>query len=477
MGLTPKRRRRSAKQPGGVDYISALPDDLLLLILAGLGCTAAAARTSGLSRRWRGLWARLGDISLRDVAFESLAAVLSLVARPPASAISLLEIRVPRQKRRVPREHWPVREDVASLARVAARLAPETVVLALPPKGSNPNPADFHLPCFRRAVSIVLESLPFVLRVPPAAAGGEGDFFPALHTLRLLDCIVVDKELGALLSRCPRLRVLELRHKVTTWPGVRARRIVRSAKLQELVLHSERPWLSSVHIVAPMLKQLTMSFWAHKEATISVSASTMQKVSWRCSYAQNAIGFGLWSLHKLKLETAETPGQLPSLQIYAGNSSHTFSNQKANLANEVEKHTVVEFSDMELHLSTAGHVFGALVLHLLQMKRIRSVLRRLKVVRQSSPEKEACHANCPCEPTDWRTQIIALTALEEVGIYGFQGEDHEYDLLKLVLGSAPMLRRMTVKLSHELSSAKDDPRTKIQDLVAYSSVECLVYLG
>jgi hypothetical protein len=68
-------------------------------------------------------------------------------------------------------------------------------------------------------------------------------------------------------------------------------------------------------------------------------------------------------------------------------------------------------------------------------------------------------------------------ALEEVNIYGFQGEDHEYDLLKLILGSAPMLRRMTVKLSHELSSAKDDPRTKIHDLVAYSSVECLVYLG
>jgi hypothetical protein len=70
-------------------------------------------------------------------------------------------------------------------------------------------------------------------------------------------------------------------------------------------------------------------------------------------------------------------------------SSHTFYNQNANLAKEVEKHTVVEFSDMELHLSTAGHVFGALVLHLLQMKRIRSVLRRLKVVHQSSPV--ICH--------------------------------------------------------------------------------------
>jgi hypothetical protein len=396
-----------------VDHISDLPDDLLLLILAGLGCTAAAARTSGLSRRWRGLWARLGDISLRDVAFSSLPAVLSLVARPPRPVISLLEIRVPRQNRRVPREHWPVREDVASLVRAAERLAPETVVLALPPKGSNPNPADLHLPCFRRAVSIVLESLPFVLRAPAAAAGE----FAALQTLRLLDCIVVDDDLDALLSRCPSLRVLELRNKITTWRGLNKQRTVHSATLQELVVESERAWLSRIDVVAPMLKQLTLSFWAYKEATISVSAPMLHKVSWQCCYGKKATGFGLWSLHMLRLETAHTPGQLPSLQIYAGKvrhtspaqftrvlftrtkfcesdilyltklpfqTSHTFSIEEANLTREIEKHVVLEFSDLELHLSTMGHVFGALVLHLLKMKRNRSVLRRLKVVREGS---------------------------------------------------------------------------------------------
>ena len=243
MGPRPRRRRRSSQgqQPGGVDHISALPDDLLLLILAGVGCTASAARTSGLSRRWRGLWARLGDISLRDVQFHWLAAVLSLVARPPAPVISRIDIHVPRQNRRVPREHWPDRADVATLLRAAARLAPERLRLALPQTGSNPNPGDVHLPCFRRSVCIVLESLPFVLRAP--AAGGE---FATLRKLCLLDCIIVDDDLDALLSCCPCLRVLGLGHKVTAWHrrGVHGRRTVHSATLQKLVVDSERAWLS-----------------------------------------------------------------------------------------------------------------------------------------------------------------------------------------------------------------------------------------
>ena len=45
---------------------------------------------------------------------------------------------------------------------------------------------------------------------------------------------------------------------------------------------------------------------------------------------------------------------------------------------------VAEFSDLELHLSTLGHVCGAFVLHILQMNRIRNATRRLKIFRESS---------------------------------------------------------------------------------------------
>jgi hypothetical protein len=62
--------------------------------------------------------------------------------------------------------------------------------------------------------------------------------FAALQTLRLLDFIVVDEDLDALLSRCPRLRVLELRNKITTWRGLQRKRTVHSATLHRGVRES-----------------------------------------------------------------------------------------------------------------------------------------------------------------------------------------------------------------------------------------------
>ena len=58
-------RRRSTRLRAGADRISALPDDLLLLVLARLRCARAAARTGRISRRWRGLAARLREIVFR----------------------------------------------------------------------------------------------------------------------------------------------------------------------------------------------------------------------------------------------------------------------------------------------------------------------------------------------------------------------------------------------------------------------------
>ncbi|KAF7111085.1 hypothetical protein CFC21_111135 [Triticum aestivum] len=459
------RSRRRSPEPGpgrGADYLSALPDDLLLLVLARLGCAAAAARTGLLARRWRGLWARLRDLAFRDVAFPSLQVALGRVAVPPP-AVSLLEIRVPGKIR-------PAADAVTSLLRAAARLAPEKLVFGLTGHLplQDPNPAGVDLPCFHRATSIVLEWIPFVLRAP--AAGGE---FPALLKLSLTGCKVDD--LGTLLSLCPRLRVLRLKSLI--WLGGDDLTTVHSASLQELVMESI--WTHRVDIVAPILKQLTLSSWAEAQVSISILAPMIQNVSWQWLYDNGTIGFGLWTLEKLRLQTAQRQGQLPSLLIHASSSWYSFTDEAANFAQEIEKHMVTDFFALELHLRTTGHVFGEFVLHFLGLNRIRSVIRRLKVVRvrQGSWGDEACPANCPCDTMNWRTQTISLTALEDLEINGFEAEDHELDFLKLILHSAPMLKTVIVKLSDEISSSDDTITKKCNIFRAYPSVKCNVYLS
>ena len=63
-----------------------------------------------------------------------------------------------------------------------------------------------------------------------------------------------------------------------------------------------------------------------------------------------------------------------------------------------------------------------------------------------------CLENCPCdEPKNWRSHSISLTRLEEVEIYKFKGGDHEIDLVTMILSWAPMLTRMTIRLTHEIN--------------------------
>jgi hypothetical protein len=91
--------------------------------------------------------------------------------------------------------------------------------------------------------------------------------------------------------------------------------------------------------------------------------------------------------------------------------------------------------------------------------------------------KEECPQNCLCHPGDWKVQTITLIALEEVEIDGFEGVEHEVDFLKLVCKSAPMLKKVIVKLPHEDSSSSKIC-TELHDLFrAHSSIESCIYLS
>ncbi|KAF7104708.1 hypothetical protein CFC21_105583 [Triticum aestivum] len=416
-------------------------------------------RTSVLSRRWRGLL--LSGRVLRGVAFHKLEAALGRVS----PAVSLLEIHVAKWACRLPPEQLRASR-VTSLLRAAARLAPEEFVLALRDESTR-NTDDVELPSFHRVTSIVLDAL-FFFKVPASVE------FPVLETMSLSGCMV---DLKALLPQCPRLRVLRIKLTKFWTKGIDL--TVHSALLQELVV--ENKWMRNVDIVAPLLKQMTMSMTSLLDKNISVMAPMMQNVSWQCRYARvlGKTGFGPWCLAKLRLETAERQEQPTSLHIhaYTNNKSYILPVDEDNCKQEIQKHMIAAFSVLKLHLETVGHVFGPFVFHLLGMNRIGSDIHMLRVVLRRSKEKKSCMANCRCDPPNWTTKTISLTALEEMEIDGFEGDDHEFHFLKLVFKSAPILERVTVKLSHEGSSSSDIC-AKLHDIFrAYSSVECCVYLS
>jgi hypothetical protein len=173
----------------------------------------------------------------------------------------------------------------------AARLEPEELVFELPPvfKDNNSPMSFVHLP-----------------------AGVE---FPALETLSLSGCHVC---FDSLLPSCPRLRVLRIRFNEHGFhEHLKNFMSVHSASLQELFVEAENMGIDTVDLVAPELKQLTVSLKAHREVNISILAPMVEKLSWQWSYTFDTIKFGLWRLVKLRLQTAVRQGQLPSLHIHA----------------------------------------------------------------------------------------------------------------------------------------------------------------
>ncbi|KAM0843570.1 hypothetical protein ACQ4PT_057606 [Festuca glaucescens] len=463
----PRRRLGSTlPQPrdGGADLISALPDDLLLLVLARLRCASTAVRTSVLGRRWRALWTCLPLLTFRDVGFRELEPALAQVS-VPSPALSL-DIHVP--------DTAPTGPCVTSLLRAAARLSPEELVFNLPLGVENLSTAA-ELPCFQRATSIELGALFLFIEAPPSDCP-----FPMLTTLVLSGITV--HALTALVPRCPRLRVLRFAtRRPSQWNWGERDIRVHSASLQELVLESEAS-LRYIEVATPKLNQLTMSTVSCVDFSLSVLAPKAEKVSWRCDYGLDGVhtGFGLWRLDMLSLTTTEAERrQPPLLRIDArkANSYYPVSLGSFRMAQAVETHLQMQLGvglsvlDLELHVTPSDHVYGAFVLCVLAINQIHSATRRLKVALLEPKFKRLqwCHDDCPCEPTDWRNQTIPLTELEEVEIDGFKGYEHEFELLELVFRCAPMLKKVTVKPSRQ-----DEPsKQEIYDMFnANPSVEC-----
>ncbi|KAL6639315.1 hypothetical protein ACP70R_023045 [Stipagrostis hirtigluma subsp. patula] len=434
--------------------------------------TRAAAHTALLSRRWRGLWARLPELTFHNTELGPLHAALVRVALAhPALPTSFLGVEVPSH-------HSSLAPDrVSSWLRATARLSPATFFLRIWSAFATNSDA-IELPSFVRATSIELLAPAGRFMLPPA-----GDF-PVLESITL-DCSHV--EFGDLLPRCSHLRRLCFNSRDLSSITV------HSLSLEELDVHSFKQ-LQRIDIKAPKLKKLRLNAdrGISDEFSLSLSAPEVEELSWQCSCLPSTGMFGVsWRVDILNFTIEETIGhsQLTGnggnacLQLQQRSRVHVLwlyilpmpvyfrADAAQGFRQKISRFLFTNFSVLELNIRTQGHVYGAMVLHLLGLC---TSIQRLEVVNlRSSSEFKLCSFGCPCDqPNNWRSQIISLTELKEVEIKGFKGKGHEVDLLQILLRCAPMLERVTLRLSSIIGSVCRETLSIFQ---AYPSVECNVY--
>ncbi|KAM0852089.1 hypothetical protein ACQ4PT_051991 [Festuca glaucescens] len=369
-------------------------------------------------------------------------------------ALPLLEIDIP-EKHRITD---PAR--VSALLRAAARLAPANLVLTVWGHDKDRS-VPIQIPRFDRAISMKLTV--HNLQLAPPAQGAE---FPVLERLSMSRCHF---DTDALVRRCPRLRVLEvLQCDIGTIK-------VHSPTIEELVV-KQSSYTQCIHIVAPVLKRLTMDIRVWFFFTLSCfSAPMVEDVSWECRSSYPNIGVGQWwRLQRLKLLT-ENSARTLRLFIDAKLLRHTKHMPPAERNFNQHIGPLPAFSVLELYLLNGEHVFGAAVLNLLE---IRSTIRRLKVVIRHHVDEESCPPECACDlPRNWRSQSVSLVALEQVEINGFNGNDHEIDFLKLLFRCATQMKTMTVQLSTNVLGSNREWAEIYNIFEENPSVECFVTIA
>ncbi|KAK1678982.1 hypothetical protein QYE76_039830 [Lolium multiflorum] len=247
------------KLPDGSDEdrLSALPDDILIHVLAKLrSATAVAARTSVLSRRWRGLWAFLPEL-LFPVGTEPHHIRSALTAHQ-APTIHTLSVHL--------RDADP--ESVATWLPIAApRLSGDLIIAHFRLEAVKRGVVE--LPCIERATAIWLD---FGLKLPPSGVFGR------LTDLRLVAVSLHGPcRLGDIVSspRCPSLRKLFLRDV-----GVLGNLVVHSESLLQIEMDNvglHNPGGGIVNISSESLLQIELADFALKQLTIVAPALKLLK--------------------------------------------------------------------------------------------------------------------------------------------------------------------------------------------------------
>ncbi|KAL6647713.1 hypothetical protein ACP70R_015150 [Stipagrostis hirtigluma subsp. patula] len=475
-GAIGAKRAKGSSDDAGEDRLSTLPDDVLVLILLCLD-TAAAGRTSVLSRRWRRVWRLLPE--LRFPSSPEAHLIASALVNHEAALRHLLVEALD-----------ATTESVATWLPLAAQRLSGGLVFQNRVPGRN---ADgdreeeeeeagkrgvFELPCLENATAVSLDLGFLILAVPSAGV------FSRLTELSL-SCVRFHGpcELGNAVSspRCPTLQKLS----ISDTRGLVNLTICSESLLKLVLRHVDG--LRELTIAAPKLKELKLlNCFCHGESATcqpvaNISTPQLVFLVWRDTYDPGSVQLGSLGqlevvVHQLfsciwakwfknqsffSVALGAVRGALPS-------SDHAFlSHAQIGTCQYLMKDLTVlpRFKVLTIFLHNKGHAFGASLFHILRMC---TRLKALSLVLRTHSGLKApyvCPSGCVYDGrTNWKTKDLTLNRLQEVVIIDMEGTDHEIAFVKRLFSWATVLKRMRVIYSSRTASKAKEVHHKLTSL-------------